>query len=234
MPGAPRYALYYVPPPETPLYRLGASLLGYDAYAGLALPFPGGIEEELPDWRELTASPRPYGFHATLKAPFALAADRQEEDLRAACAAFAAAPRAVPVIEPAVELLDGFVALVMRQPSDALDSLAADCVRAFDAFRAPLTARDRARRNPAALTADQVALLDRWGYPYVMEAFRFHMTLTGRLPVARQAAVRATLQEWFATLDLGTLAIDRLALSRQDEAGAPFQVLAHWRLRDAA
>ena len=39
------------------------------------------------------------------------------------------------------------------------------------------------RRALLLQRAEQEALLQRWGYPYVMEEFRFHLTLTGRLPV---------------------------------------------------
>ncbi len=191
---------------------------------------PREVEAAFADWHDLTRAPRPYGFHATLKAPFALADPRGEAELRAACADFAARPRAVPVIEPVVSLVGGFVALVPADVPEALTRLAAECVETFDAFRAPLTASDRARRNPAALSARQVAHLDRWGYPYVFDEFRFHMTLTGRLPPDRQAPVLAMLRARFAALDCGRCAVDRLVLLRQ-EAGASFRVVEAWTLR---
>ena len=88
----------------------------------------------------------------------------------------------------------------------------------FDSFRAPLTPEDRARRNPSALTPRQRDYLDRWGYPYVLEDFRFHMTLTGRLDAERREPVLTMLRERFAALGLQTLAIDRIACCRQDDA----------------
>ncbi len=229
---SPRYALYYVPPAETPLYRFGAGLLGYDAYTAEAVRPPEAVTAVVADWSDLVRAPRVYGFHATLKAPFALAAEVDEAALRAACAAFAATPRVVPIIEPAVALVAGFVALVPAQVPDALTQLAADCVRGFDAFRAPLTAADRARRDPAQLSTQQAAHLERWGYPHVMEMFQFHMTLTGRLPDAKGKAILTLLRQLFADLDRDGLAIDRLALLRQDAGGTPFRILAHWTLRE--
>lgn len=224
----PRYAIYYADAPGSALDRFGASLLGYDAYSGEEQPFPDGVPA---DWRELTQDPRKYGFHATLKAPMALAPGRTEAQLVAACELFADAARPVPLIRPVVDSISGFIAVIPSEPSPELERLAADCTRAFDFFRAPLTPDDRARRNPAKLTARQCEYLDRWGYPYVMEEFRFHMTLTGRLPAARRDAVVAMLRERFAAIDLATLEIDRIALFRQDAAASRFRIIGHWALR---
>jgi putative phosphonate metabolism protein len=226
----PRYAIYYVPAPGSDLARVGADLLGYDAFGGDDLPFPASIVQAVPDWHDLTRDPRQYGFHATLKAPFALAPGREEAELMAACKTFAAAPRPIPVIAPAVEAISGFIAVVPAKTSDELSRLAAECVRDFDSFRAPLSAEDRARRNPSALTAVQVDHLDCWGYPYVMDDFRFHMTLTGRVPAERRNQLVALLRERFAALDLRVLAVDRIAVFRQDDAGSRFRVLAHFGL----
>jgi putative phosphonate metabolism protein len=227
----PRYAIYYVPAPASDLARFGAELLGYDAFRGDDLPFPASIMEAVPDWHDLTQDPRKYGFHATLKAPFALAPDLNEAELIAACATFAAAPRPIPFIAPVVEAISGFIAVVPAAVSDDLNLLAADCVRDFDTFRAPMTAEDRARRNPSALSLAQVDHLDRWGYPYVMDDFRFHMTLTGRVSAERRGPLVELLQQRFAALDLKTLAVDRIAVFRQNDAGSRFRVLAEFGLR---
>src|ERR1700761_478085 len=204
----PRYAIYYAPPPGSELDRFGARLLGYDAFSGNELPFPDGIDQTVPDWRELTHDPRKYGFHATLKAPLPLAESKSEAELVAACEAFAQAPRPIPVIKPVVNAIGDFIAIVPAERSAELDQLAADSVREFDSFRAPLTPEDRARRNPSRLTPRQCDYLDRWGYPYVMEEFRFHMTLTGRLPAERRETMLAILRQRFAMLQMTELAID--------------------------
>jgi putative phosphonate metabolism protein len=231
MADSPRYAIYYAPVSGSALDRFGAHLLGYDAYGGNELPFPDGMALSLPDWRELTADPRKYGFHATLKAPMSLADGKAEAELLAACAAFARTCRPVPVITPTVDAISDFVAIVPAEPSAALEALAADCVREFDCFRTALTAEDRARRNPLKLTPRQCDYLDRWGYPYVMEEFRFHMTLTGRLAAERRGIVVGMLRERFAALKATSLSIDRIALFRQDSASARFKIVGHWPLR---
>jgi len=224
----PRYAIYYAPEPGSTLDRLGSELLGYDAYRGVALSFSDGME--FTDWRELTQDPRKYGFHATLKAPMALAPGKDEDQLLAACAAFAGEPRAIPVIEPVVDRISGFIALVPAKPSAVLQGLAADCVRAFDPFRAGLTENDRARRNPSKLSDRQVGYLDRWGYPYVFEEFRFHMTLTGRVDAYRAPGIVAMLRGRLLDVTREPLMVDRLALFRQDTDREPFRIIAHWPL----
>jgi len=224
----PRYAIYHAPSPDSALHRFGSTLLGYDAASGDDIPFPNGVT---PDWREVTEDPRKYGFHATLKAPITLAEGKREGDLIEACAAFAGRARRIPVIEPVVDAISGFIAVIPAQRSDDLQQLAADCVTEFDAFRAPLTPQDRARRKPEKLSARQCDYLDRWGYPYVMEEFRFHMTLTGRLGDDRRGPIVAWLRERFATPGLTTLAIDRLALFRQDHTTSRFRIIASWPLR---
>ena len=230
----PRYAIYYVSAPGSDLDRFGAQLLGYDAFSGEDLSFPDGIMQVAPDWRELTRDPRKYGFHATLKAPLSLARGRTEAELVAACETFAGKPRAIPVIRPVVGSISGFIAVVPAEPSAELERLAADCTSEFDSFRAPLTAEDRARRNPSALTPRQREHLDRRGYPYVMEDFRFHMTLTGRLDAERRGRVLAMLRNRFSAIGLKTLAVDRIAVFRQDDAGSRFRIVNDWKLRKDA
>ncbi|MDB5564002.1 MAG: hypothetical protein JWP84_568 [Tardiphaga sp.] len=221
----PRYAIYYVPDVDSALARFGAGLLGCDAFNGEDLPFPADVIAEMPDWADLTNDPRKYGFHATLKAPFSLATGKTEAELITACDAFAATARTIPAITPVVRTISGFIAVVPAAPSADLSTLAQDCVEAFDGFRAPMTSEDRARRTPAALTARQVEQLDRFGYPYVLKDFRFHMTLTGRLQPPRSAAVLTMLQARFAALDLTSLLIDRIALFRQEAPTSRFQII---------
>lgn len=233
MADSPRYAIYYAPAPGSGLDRFGAALLGYDAFTSDDLPFPEGVLQATPDWRELTSDPRKYGFHATLKAPMSLASGRTEAELVSACEAFAATPRAIPMIRPVVDSISSFIAVIPAEPTAELIRLAADCVTEFDAFRAPLTEADRARRNPSQLTPRQSEYLDRWGYPYVMDDFRFHMTLTGRVGAERRETLVSMLRGHFAMLGLTSLAIDRIALFRQNNANSRFRIVRQYELAQA-
>ena len=226
----PRYAIYYTPIAGSALDRFGARLIGYDAWTGKDIAFADGIVETVPDWRELTHDARKYGFHATLKAPFGLADDQDEDRLLAACATFAATPRVQPRIRLVVNSISGFIAVIPGDPAPELQQLAAGCVEAFEPFRAPMTPEDRARRKPERMTERQVAYLDRWGYPYVMEEFRFHMTLTCRLDADKRTSILAMLRHRFGELALDRLTIDRIALFKQDDASSRFRIVESWPL----
>ena len=224
----PRYAIYFVPAPDTALYRFGAGALGYDCFTGTDIATFDALPVDAGAWRELTREPRRYGFHATLKAPFRLAEGRTEAELIGEFVEFSETIDSAPTIEPAVCLLQHFVAIVPVAVGAGLDRLAASCVKNFDGFRAPLTGADRSRRLAAHLTARQIGHVERWGYPYVFEDFRFHMTLTGALSADRQEPMLSYLQDGLAySHGGGPIKIDRLALLRQDHPGARFVVLAH-------
>jgi putative phosphonate metabolism protein len=234
MTGLPRYAIYFAAGADHALSRFGAELLGYDAYTGNELPFPADASRIAADWRDITSDPRKYGYHATLKAPMTLAPGKTEAELTAACASFASEARPIPVIRPVVDPISGFIAVIPASPVAELQRLAADCVRDFDSFRAALTAEDRARRKPEKLSERQRDYLDRWGYPYVMEEFRFHMTLTGRLDAERRGPILEMLRARFATLRIDALAIDRIALFKQDDAKTRFRIIGEWELAPAS
>ena len=228
--GGPRYAIYFVPAPDSAIYRFGAATLGYDCYADGDVPHWPDIILSHSQWAELTREPRTYGFHATLKPPFRLRPDYVEADLLHAFHAFAAEAPSAPTIVPAVDLLEGFVAVIPQSPSVELDVRAGSCVQAFDHFRAPMGAEERAQRSLANLSNRQIANLDRWGYPYVFEDFRFHMTLTGRVEPSHRPAILSYLQKRFCECcDKRPLPIDCLALLRQSSPNARFRVIAHSR-----
>ncbi|MDF1669931.1 MAG: DUF1045 domain-containing protein [Roseovarius sp.] len=171
-----RFAIYYVPPMGA-LAEAGAAWLGWDVAAGCAVPQP-----DLPGLRNITMTPQKYGFHATLKPPFRLNDGTMIEDLENATSALAAtlAPATFEGLE--VTVLGHFLALTPRGDLGAVHRIASGCVRDLDRFRAPASEPELARRRKAGLTPRQETLLTQWGYPYVMEAFNFHLTLTGRLP----------------------------------------------------
>ena len=62
-----RHAIYFAPPPGTIFHDLGSRWIGRDAFTGEACEQP-----DLAGIGVVTGDPRRYGFHATLKPPFAL------------------------------------------------------------------------------------------------------------------------------------------------------------------
>lgn len=218
-----RYAIYYVPAAEDPLYRFGAEALGYDTYAGADCPYLDGSDAT---WPPLVREPRVYGFHATMKPPVRLKDGFSEADFVAAFTAFAAQQAAVEAGPLAVREIGSFIAAVPQQPCAPLSALAGDCVTAFDKFRAPMTEQELSRRLAPGLSERQIEHLYRWGYPYVFEEFRFHMTLTGSLPTQKRTAALKFLCAKFEQLPgPPRLLVDRLVISKQAKPGAPFTVL---------
>jgi len=227
----PRYALYYAPRPEEALSVAANQWLGWSPNGGRGrgLPASSGLDpERLP---AITAEPRRYGFHGTLKPPMALIDDITEADFLAAVGRFAATQRAFSAPSLTLTALSDFLALVPVQRSPELQDLADRCVVEFDEFRRPAAEEELARRRLNGLTPRQDELLLRWGYPYVLEEWRFHLTLTGRLPDAgERTAVMNILKPRFANLVDRPLPVRDLCVFRQSSPDRPFTVLARFRL----
>jgi hypothetical protein len=228
---------------------LGRSVAGDPVAPGV----PAGWTREAVD--AITVSARRYGFHGTLKAPFRLAPGRTPEELDAALAQFAAARERVLVPRLRVARMGAFFALIpgagateeteVREEAGVgeetevgeeleeatagaaeLYALADEVVTAFDGFRDPSTEAEFARRDPVSLTPRQRELLRAWGYPYVLDEFRFHLTVTDRIPPAQQPAVERTLNRWFAASLGVTVPVDAIALFSEAEPGAQFTLRA--------
>ncbi|MEM7748306.1 MAG: DUF1045 domain-containing protein, partial [Pseudomonadota bacterium] len=76
-------------------------------------------------------------------------------------------------------------------------------------------------RSP--LTDKQIENLDAWGYPYVFDEFRFHMTLTGRLPEAIQQDALTALRDLYAHIDR-PVTFDGIAICEQPDRDSQFFV----------
>lgn len=227
MTGYERYAIYYAPPPGA-LADFAAAWLGWDAAMAREVAHPW--VPDLPrDVADLTATPRKYGFHGTVKPPFRLTEGPDGAALHRAVAALAA--RLAPVALDGLTLhrLGGFLALMPEGDAAALAALAAEVVTGLDAFRAPPDAAEIARRRPDRLSPRQRAMLNRWGYPYVLEEFRFHLTLTGDLPPEDARQVETCLAPLVAPLLPRPLVVDQLCLFGQAADGR-FRILHRYTL----
>ena len=223
-----RFAIYYAPAADHPLWATAADWLGRDPATGASIdgPLTAVTREAL---FERSESARRYGFHATIKAPMLLAEGTSAVDLESALAAFAEEMEPVAIGRLKLALLDGFL-----QTRDLTD-FAAEVVEAFEPFRAPLTATERDRRvSGGHLSPRQIELIDRFGYPYVLEEFRFHMTLTDRLPEAERDAYMQAAAIHFGPLAEAETVLDRLVLFHEPEAGVPFVRLSEFILTGEA
>lgn len=220
-----RFAIYYAPEPGA-LADFTAAWLGWDAATGTTCPHPEvpGLPRPV---AEITATPRKYGFHGTLKPPFRLTGSRAalERDLAALAARLA--PAEMPGL--ALSRLGSFLALTPQGDTAPLSRLAAEVVRGLDAHRASASEAELERRRKARLSPAQEENLLRWGYPYVMDAFRFHLTLSGRLPPDELEAVAQALEPVLAPLLPTPFRVAELCLFGEDHAGR-FHLLHRYAL----
>lgn len=228
-----RYALYAAPAATDPLHAFAARWLGWDAETAESHQ-PGASGFNAARQQALTAEPRRYGFHGTLKPPFRLAEGRTEAELMAALEAFALAHPALMLSPLRVAALGSFLALIPSAPCAELDAFAANCVRDFDCFRAPAGEAELARRHAAGLSARQEEYLRAWGYPYVLEEFCLHFTLTGPIKdVAERETVRSHLAAATAPFTTGNFMLTEICLFVQPQADAPFRMMRRLRLSAA-
>lgn len=204
-----RYAVYYAPRAGGFADRAGGWLAGGVDLPGLPRPAA-----------EITGEPRRYGFHGTIRAPFRPAEGVDGVAINAVVAALAAKLSPVVCEGLAVENLHGFLALTPLGCEAALLEMGAAVVEGTNGLRAPLSEAEIARRRPDRLSARQRVLLDHWGYPHVMEEFRFHLTLTDRLPDAEAAAVATVVGAWIAPVLPRPFVIEDLCLFGEDAGGA--------------
>lgn len=231
-PTAYRYAVYYAPAPDSPWWVAGSQWLGRCAAQDQPLAQPTVPGLTAAEFSALTAAPRRYGWHATLKAPFALAEGVSLTTLRAALRELGQSLTAFAMPTLRVARLDDFLALVPQGSADRLQVVAAACVTQLNALSAPLSAAELQRRRQAQLTPEQDQMMVRWGYPYVMEHFRFHCSLTGPLKGLSSIqidAVQGAAESLFHKLP--ACRFDTLALFAEPTPGAEFLLLDHFGLR---
>lgn len=226
-----RYAIYFAPDRHSPWWAFGAHWLGRNEHDNTALPQPLLEEMGAAELAGITAEPRRYGFHATLKAPFRLSAAHTEPDLVARLGQLAQTLAPVALGPLRIATLGNFVALVPEISSADLQALAAACVSGLDDLRASLEEAELARRRNADLNAREAELLALYGYPHVMERFRLHLTLTGPVDASQAQRISQAAGPAIARLNReAPLSLDRLCLFVERSPGAPFQRVIDVRL----
>ena len=217
-----RYAIYWAPSPGGGADVAG-HWLGWNPATGKAVPQPA-LPAPLAAWAK---APRKYGFHGTIKAPFRLA-EGWDQDRLSACVKELCA-KLVRVSLPGLFLrrVGSFLALTPDGEGAGLEALAARVVTDLDAARAPLTAGEIQRRRPERVSPDQRALLDRWGYPFVMGEFRFHLSVSGPLAAADLDRLHPIAEAYFAPHLPRPFVIAELCLFGEAEDGRFHLVSRH-------
>lgn len=221
-----RYALYFLPPDGSELQKFGDSWLGWSVSQGQSIRQPK-IDD--PSLSIITKRPSKYGFHGTLKAPFHLVDGHDIDDLKQAVEDFAKTRRAFELGKLRISNLGNFITLTQTEPSDQLVTLASECVMELDRFRAPLSKADIQRRLRANLSSRHEHLMRTWGYPYTIDQFRFHLTLTGQLSEANASILQLALSEQLAPILEKPIKMSDICLcgQRYDER---FQIIKRFSL----
>ncbi|WP_321897498.1 DUF1045 domain-containing protein [Burkholderia cepacia] len=227
---APRYAIYYSPAADQRLTQMAARWLGRDAFTGRVV----SRDDVSDDVHALVIEPRRYGFHATLKAPFRLAEGFAVGDLERALGEFAeeCAPCALGRLK--LDVLGDFFALRPAQPVPTLLDFAGRIVETFDRFRAPLSQTEMKRRLSGSLDDTETSNVMRWGYPYVFDRYRFHMTLTGHIAPDLRPSLLRRLEQTFDPLLEEDYSVDALALFAQTGSDGDFVVRSWYPLGNRA
>jgi len=207
-----RYAIYYCPGIHTALGRLGREWLSE------ALSLPGISSERR---QVLLADVRRYGWHATIHAPFAPMSGASYGDVRSAVTALAETFDAFE-LTLRLDRLAGFLSL--RPIVDGIPerALAAACLNKLQPIRASLSDEALQHRG-AGLDKEELSLLQKHGYPYVLDRYRFHLTLAAPAGELEELAMRKWLQSHIAALP--PTRIDALAICREAAPGSPFELL---------
>ena len=227
----PRYAVYFSPCITSPWWRFGASWLGRDECHNTHLVQPEIAHITQTEFEHATQEPRRYGFHATLKAPFHLKDNMDVNDLKFRLKTLAAQIQPVELGALSVVQMMGFIALVPQTMSVSLSALAEKCVTELDDLRAPLTAPEIARRRIDPNDTRGQFLLQKYGYPHVLERFVLHFTLSGSVsPQVGGHLVRAALDPIHQLNQNAPLILDRLCLFEEERQGHPFRRIADMEL----
>ena len=215
-----RYAIFYTPP-AGPLADFTAAWLGWDSEKARAVSHPSIA---CLDVSKVPATPRRYGFHGTLKAPFHLASGCTRDELMAAVEELSTrqAPVVLDRLQPSQT--SGFIALRPHKQTAVLRRFAAQIVQELDPFRAPLTGFDIDRRRQAGLTARQDRQMLDWGYPFIFDDFNFHLTLSGTLDPTQGKIVMDLLQPSLEPILPKPFSIEALTLVGQGNEGMFHQI----------
>ena len=219
-----RYAVYFAPERHSPWHKFGAQWLGRDEHDNSGLVQPKFTEISSAEFKFLTQEARRYGFHATLKAPFRLAHGVDEHALVTQLETLAQTLKPILLSPLRVACLGNFLALVPTTVPADLEALATACVTQLDPLRAPLSEAELARRRATPLDSRETELLTDYGYPYVLERYQMHFTLTGPVPPALIQKITEAIAPQLAALNASTpLWLDRLCLFVERSSGQPFQ-----------
>ena len=197
-----RYAIYYAPIENCELDVFGKCLLGWDPYKGeeITKPYPLKLPN-LQKFSRFVLTPKQYGFHGTIKAPFRLKDGYTYNDLENKVGEISKQIHSFHLNKLIIKKLGYFIALI---PTNNLkvNEVSNKFVEGLDYLRDELSENEIKKRNPIKLTSRQKKMLFKWGYPYVFNEFKFHLTLTSKLNIEEIDDVFKSLQNILTQFNL--------------------------------
>jgi alpha-D-ribose 1-methylphosphonate 5-triphosphate synthase subunit PhnG len=219
--GPYRYAVYYVPDQDSDLYRLGSSLLGYSLREGKELPMAALPGAGAPG--EYSKKASVYGFHSTVIAPFRT--QRGKEGIASAIALALSKHAPFRLAPLRLRLLNGFPALCAEGPMDGFQALEKSLLEALYPLFLPPDPESLGRRGE--LNPKQLGYFWKWGYPFVLDEHRFHMTLGD--PNSSDGYIGA-LKNYFPASSTDALVFGKVTLCAQESPGSRFISLGDFPL----
>ena len=226
-----RFAIYYVPPESNYLTRFAASWFGWDVYQGIKVNYPVFCNLTH-DIEEVTGAPSKYGFHGTLKAPFCLAPDRTIDELRLSLSTLTRYTKKFEIPSICLRIMSGFIAIVPTVQNEKINFLAKKCLEDLDTFRKAETLENLNKRRASGLSASEKHHLLKWGYPYVLDDFHFHLTMTSKLPSKVLKNVFSVLSSELQVILKAPLLIDKICLLGESNRHGKFEVIEEFSLAD--
>ena len=210
-----RYAIYYVPSENSELDLFGKCWLGWDPYKGVETT--KSDLSKLPSFKKfssLVLTPKQYGFHGTIKAPFKLKNEYTYNDLENKVREISKQIHSFYFDQLIIKKLGNFIGLI---PTNNLkvNAVSNKFVEELDYLRDELSESEIKKRKPHKLTSNQKQMLFKWGYPYVFDEFKFHLTLTSKLNVVEIDDVLRSLQNILKQVNLNKISFNNICIFGQ-------------------
>ena len=210
-----RYAIYYVPSENSELDLFGKCWLGWDPYKGVETT--KSDLSKLPSFKKfssLVLTPKQYGFHGTIKAPFRLKNEYTYNDLENKVREISKQIHSFYFDQLIIKKLGNFIGLI---PTNNLkiNAVSNKFVEELDYLRDELSESEIKKRKPHKLTSNQKQMLFKWGYPYVFNEFKFHLTLTSKLNVVEIDEVFRSLQNILKQVNLNKISFNNICIFGQ-------------------
>ena len=226
-----RFAIYFVPPESNDLTRFTASWFGWDVYKGIKVDYPV-LHNLNYDIKEITNTPSKYGFHGTLKAPFSLVPDKTIDDLKLSLSMLSRSIKKFEIPSICLRIIDEFIAIVPTSQNESIHSLAKKCLEDLDSFREAESDEILNKRRSGRLSTSEEHNLLKWGYPYVLDDFQFHLTMTGKLPLKVCKHVFSVLSLELHEVLNAPLFIGKICLVGENKMDGKFGVIEEFSLVD--